>query len=131
MKNVEDLRVGDEVKLVVKAVIKHTYPEEGYVLADYANNAEYISIEQDYLNDGTVVIANVTKSLPNVNGVYVPGNNASAPEGSYLYIYDEDNEDGPWTEYNGVTVATGPKAEEDAKNAHETLGGLVLLNANR
>lgn len=127
IKNIKDLKVGDEVTVTVTGRISHVYPEDNYALLDFETHAEYMSISDEYLDDGIMTVDRPPKPLPTDNGVYVPGNNAGEPEGSFLYIYDEYNEDGPWTQYNGVAVVSGPVAEKAAKDAHESLGGLVPL----
>lgn len=127
IKNIKDLKVGDEVTLTVKGRISHVYPEDNYANLDFADHAEYIPISDEYLDDGIMTVHRLVPPLPTKNGVYVPGNNANALEGSYLYIYDEEDEDGPWTQFNGRTAMTGLAAKEEAEHAHNNLGGLIPL----
>lgn len=127
IKNIKDLKVGDEVTVTVTGRISHVYPEDNYANLDFAYHAEYIPISDEYLDDSTMIVDRPAQPLPTNNGIYVPGNNANELEGSYLYIYDEENEDGPWTQFNGSTAMTGLAAKEEAEHAHNNLGGLIPL----
>jgi hypothetical protein len=62
--------------------------------------------------------------LPTKAGIYVPGNNRGVLESSYLYILTESGE---WRQFDGKNLLL--RAEAEAKNAHEKLGGLVPLVA--
>lgn len=127
IKNIKDLKVGDEVTLTIKATIKYVYREENYVLADFADVAEYVVVADEYIENGLMTVDRPTPPLPTKKGVYVPAANADTPEYSYLYLYNDTDGDGPWTVFNGNTAMTGLAAKEEAERAHNNLGGLVPL----
>lgn len=129
IKNIEDLKVGDEVTVTVTGRISHVYPEDNYAQFDFEEHAEYISISDEYIEKGLMTVDRPTPPLPTKKGVYVPAANADTPEYSYLYLYNDTNGDGPWTVFDGITTMTGLAAKEEAERAHNYLGGLILLTA--
>lgn len=127
IKNIKDLKVGDEVTVTVTGRISHVYPEDNYANLDFETHAEYISISDEYLDDGIMTVDRPPKPLPTDNGVYVPSSNADFPEGSYLFFYDDRRKEGPWSVFDGYKKITGEQAEREAKNSHLLNGGLVPL----
>lgn len=127
--NINDLKVGDEVTVTVKGRISHVYtdPDDSYANLDFEEHAEYISISDEYLYTGLMVLDRPVQPLPAKNGIYVPANNADYPEGSFLYVYDEQIDEGPWVVYTGKTIYHGDEAFTKAENAHNNLGGLTPL----
>lgn len=132
IKKIADLRVGDEIVITIHTKViekEDRYKEE----EPYVNTSfEYldgacVAFTDFELSKDSFNVERLAKPLPSENGIYIPANNASTPEASYLYIYDSEDEDGPWTQFNGRVAITGLAAQEDAEHSHNNLGGLIPL----
>lgn len=132
IKKIADLRVGDEIIITIRTTVIEKEDR-------YRDEAPYINTSFDYvdgecvaftdfeLSKNSFTVKRVAKPLPTLNGIYVPGNNADYPEGSFIYVYDEQIDEGPWVVYTGKTIYHGVEASTKAENAHNNLGGLIPL----
>lgn len=132
IKKIADLRVGDEVVITIRTKViekEDRHREE----APYVNTSfEYVdgkcvAFTDFELSKDSFTVERVAKPLPEKNGIYVPNNNADYPEGSFIYVYDEQIDEGPWVVYTGKTIYHGHEALTKAENAHNNLGGLTPL----
>lgn len=127
--DISQFKVGDEVTLTVKGRISHAHTSDDFVILDFGADEDYIAIFNDYLDSNTMTVKRHLPSLPDINGVYVPRDNVDDLANSYIYVFFDENEDGPWSVFGQGTVVTGQDAEVDAIQTHESFGGLVPLVA--
>lgn len=127
MTELKDLKVGDEVTVTLTGKVVEKEEASGaldaYVNVDFSKSSDWVGIDEADIREGNVTIKRAPRPLPTEFGVYVPSTNKDFAHWSVIYKLDSDG----WRYSDGENHVSGGAALERARNAHETLGGLVHL----
>lgn len=128
MTELKDLKAGDEVTVTLTGKVIEKNEGDGYfqtyVNIDYSKDSDWLGINESDIRGGTVTIDRAPRPLPTELGVYVPAKNADFPQGSWIYKLKGP---GYWSCMTARGILEASEALEEAKRAHENLGGLVRL----